>query len=75
MTVDVLHECCAGPDVSKKDAKACVPHPEREAAGAFTAETTTWGSTTSAARWDRLLAAEVTMVVIVAASDHWKAFS
>lgn len=73
--MDVLHERCVGLDISKKDAKAC-PYPEHEAAGSFTTETTTWGSTTNAvlALRDHLLAARVTLVVIEATSDYWKPF-
>lgn len=52
------------------------PHPECQAAGVFTTETTTWGSTTNAvlALRDHLLAAGVTLVVIEATSDYWKPF-
>jgi len=74
--VDVLHERCAGVDISKKDAKACARSPSRKRRGSFTNETTTWGSTTNAvlALRDHLLAAEVTLVVIEATSDYWKPF-
>lgn len=74
--MDVLHERCAGVDISKKDAKACVRSPSRKRRGSFTNETTTWGSTTNAvlAPRDHLIAAEVTLVVIEATSDYWKPF-
>lgn len=74
--MDVLHERCAGLDISKKDAKACVRTPRTKRRGSFTTETTTWGSTTNAvlALRDHLLAAEVTLVVIEATSDYWKPF-
>ncbi|MCX5059082.1 MULTISPECIES: IS110 family transposase [Streptomyces] len=74
--MDVLHERCAGVDISKKDAKACVRAPSTKRRGSFTTETTTWGSTTNAvlALRDHLLAAEVTLVVIEATSDCWKPF-
>ncbi|CAM5455812.1 IS110 family RNA-guided transposase [Streptomyces canus] len=74
--MDVLHERCAGVDISKKDAKACVRSPSTKRRGSFTNETTTWGSTTNAvlALRDHLLAAEVTLVVIEATSDYWKPF-
>jgi len=74
--VDVLHERCAGVDISKKDAKACVRTPSAKRRGAFTTETTTWASTTNAvlALRDHLLAAQVTLVVIEATSDYWKPF-
>lgn len=73
-TVDVLHERCAGLDISKKDAKACVRTPSTKRRGSFTAETTTWGSATNAVLdlRDHLLAARVTPVVIEATSDCWK---
>ena len=74
--MDVLHERCAGVDISKKDAKACVRTPSTKRRGSFTTETTTWGSTTNAvlALREHLLAAEVTLVVIEATSDYWKPF-
>ncbi|MBY8883191.1 IS110 family transposase, partial [Actinacidiphila acidipaludis] len=74
--MDVLHERCAGLDISKRDAKACVRTPSTKRRGSFTTETTTWGSTTNAvlALRDHLLAAEVTLVVIEATSDYWKPF-
>ncbi|MCX4593257.1 IS110 family transposase [Streptomyces sp. NBC_01549] len=74
--MDVLHERCAGADISKKDAKVCVRAPSTKRRGSFTTETTTWGSTTNAvlALRDHLLAAEVTLVVIEATSDYWKPF-
>lgn len=74
--MDVLHERCAGLDISKKDAKACVRSPSTKRRGSFTTETTTWGSTTNAvlALRDHLLAVRVTLVVIEATSDYWKPF-
>lgn len=74
--MDVLHERCAGVDISKKDAKACVRTPSTKRRGSFATETTTWKSTTNAvlALRDHLLAAEVTLVVIEATSDYWKPF-
>ncbi|MFJ9382099.1 IS110 family transposase [Streptomyces sp. NPDC101455] len=74
--MDVLHERCAGLDISKKDAKACVRTPSTKRRGSFTTETTTWASTTNAvlALHDHLVAAGVTLVVIEATSDYWKPF-
>ncbi|TRO55831.1 IS110 family transposase [Streptomyces sp. IB201691-2A2] len=74
--MDVLHERCAGLDISKKDAKACVRPASSKRRGSFTTETTTWGSTTNAVLdlRDHLLAARVTLVVIEATSDYWKPF-
>ncbi|MFF2938034.1 IS110 family RNA-guided transposase [Streptomyces mirabilis] len=74
--MDILHERCAGLDISKKDAKACVRTPSTKRRGSFTTETTTWGATTNVvlALRDHLLAAEVTLVVIEATSDYWKPY-
>ncbi|MCH0570849.1 IS110 family transposase [Streptomyces sp. MUM 136J] len=74
--MDVLHERCAGLDISKKDAKVCVRTPSAKRRRSFANETTTWASTTNAvlALRDHLLAAEVTLVVIEATSDYWKPF-
>jgi hypothetical protein len=74
--MDVLHDRCAGLDISKRDAKACVRTPITMRRGSFTTWTTTWGSTTNAvlALRDHLLTAEVTLVVIEATSDYWKPF-
>jgi transposase len=74
--VDVLHERCAGVDIGKKEARACVRTPSTKRRGAFTTQTTTWGATTNQvlALRDHLLAAEVTLVVIEATSDYWKPF-
>ncbi|MCQ4080928.1 IS110 family transposase [Streptomyces sp. RB6PN25] len=74
--MDVLHERCAGLDISKKDAKACVRTPSTKRRGSFTNETTTWGSTTNAvlALREHLLAANVTLVVIEATSNYWKPY-
>ncbi|NEC88281.1 IS110 family transposase [Streptomyces sp. SID12501] len=74
--MDVLHERCAGLDISKKDAKVCVRTPSARRRGTFTTETTTWGATTNAVLElrDHLLAAQVTPVVMEATSDYWKPF-
>ena len=74
--MDVLHERCAGLDISKKDAKVCIRTPSPRRRGSFTNQTTTWGATTNQvlALCDHLLAANVTLVVIEATSDYWKPF-
>jgi transposase len=74
--VDVLHERCAGLDISKKDAKVCVRTPNTRRRGSFTTETTTWASTTNAILdlREHLIQAQVTLVVIEATSDYWKPF-
>ncbi|MER7578190.1 IS110 family transposase [Streptomyces sp. NPDC126514] len=74
--MDVLHERCAGMDISKKDAKVCVRVPSTKRRGSFTSEITTWGATTNAVLElrDHLVAAQVTLVVMEATSDYWKPF-
>lgn len=73
--MEVVHERCAGLDVSKKDAKVCV-----RVAGAGrrkTAETvTTWGSMTNQvlALREHLVAERVTCAVMEATGDYWKPF-
>ncbi|MFJ5266498.1 hypothetical protein ACIQAC_39195 [Streptomyces sp. NPDC088387] len=46
--MDVPHERCAGLDISKKDAKACVRTSSMKQRGTFPTETTTWDATTNA---------------------------
>ncbi|MFE6963056.1 IS110 family transposase [Streptomyces sp. NPDC057696] len=74
--MDVLHERCAGMDISKRDAKVCVRTPSQKRRGFFTTVTTTWGATTNAVLElrDHLLQAGVTLVVMEATSDYWKPF-
>lgn len=73
--MEVLHQRCAGVDVSKKAATVCV-----RVAGAGrrrTEETvTTWGSMTNQilALRDHLVQARVTLVVLEATGDYWKPF-
>jgi transposase len=73
--MEVVHQRCAGLDISKRDAKACV-----RVAGAGrrkTVETvTTWGSTTNQvlALRDHLVAQQVGCVVMEATGDYWKPF-
>jgi transposase len=73
--MDVLHPRCAGLDISKKDAKACLRLPGKRA-GTYTREVTTWGSTTNQilALRDFLIDANVTLVAIEATGDYWKPF-
>ena len=73
--MEVVHERCAGLDISKKDAKVCV-----RIAGAGrqrTTETvTTWGSMTNQilALRDHLIGEPVTCAVMEATGDYWKPF-
>lgn len=67
--MDVLHEKCAGIDISKRDAKVCVRLPGRRA-GQYTSVVTRWGSTTNEvlALREHLLREQVTLVVMEATS-------
>lgn len=73
--MEVVHERCAGMDISKKDAKVCV-----RVVGAGRRKTTetvsTWASTTNQilALRQHLLAEEVACVVMEATGDYWKPF-
>ena len=73
--MEVVHACCAGMDVSKRDAKVCVRIAGR--GRRKTVETVrTWASTTNAilALREHLIAEQVTLVVMEATSDYWKPF-
>ncbi|GAC1459499.1 MAG: hypothetical protein PVSMB10_17080 [Pseudarthrobacter sp.] len=74
--MDVVHERVAALDVSKKDAKVCVRAPGKRR-GAFTAEVTTWGSTTNQVLSLRefLVAQNVTLVIMESTGDYWKCFT
>ncbi|MER5793313.1 IS110 family transposase [Streptomyces sp. NPDC001980] len=74
--MDVLHERCAGIDISKRDAKVCVRTPSPKRKGTFTQQTTTFGATTNAIvdLREHLLDADVTLVVMEATGDYWKPF-
>ena len=73
--MDVVHPRCAGVDISKRDAKACV---RIQGAGRARARSTvtTWEAVTNRilALRDHLIAEEVTLVVMEATSDYWKPF-
>ena len=73
--MDVVHPRCAGLDVSKRDAKVCV-RIQAEGRTRATSKVTTWGAVTSQilALRDHLIAEGVTLVVMEATSDYWKAF-
>ncbi|HJR39885.1 MAG TPA: IS110 family transposase [Nocardioidaceae bacterium] len=73
--MDVLHERCAGIDISKKDAKVCVR--VNGSGRRRTLETvTTWSSMTNRilALRDHLIEQRVTCVVMEATGDYWKPF-
>lgn len=71
--MDVLCERCAGLDISKRDAKACV---RVATGGKINQTTTTWTSTTNQVRElaQYLLAERVGLVVIEAIGYYWGQF-
>ena len=73
--MEVVHPRCAGLDVSKKDAKACI-RVQGQGRRATSTTVTTWGSTTNEilALREHLLAEHVSCVVIESTSDYWKPF-
>ncbi len=73
--MEVVHQRCAGLDVSKRDAKVCVRSPGRRA-GSYVKPVTTFSSVTEdiLRLRDRLIEAEVTLVVMEATGDYWKPF-
>lgn len=72
--MDVLHERCAGMDISKKDAKVCVRTPST--GNRFKQTITTYGATSGEVLRLRrdLEAAQVSLVVMEATGDYWKPF-
>ena len=73
--MEVIHPRCAGLDVSKKDAKACIRVQGQGRRGTSTT-VTTWASTTTEilALREHLIAEQVSCVVIESTSDYWKPF-
>lgn len=73
--MEVVHPRCAGLDVSKRDAKACVRIAGRGRGGA-TSTVTTWGAVTNQvlALREHLIAEQVSLVVLEATGDYWKPF-
>jgi len=71
--MDVLYERCAGLDVSKRDAKACV---RVTTGGKITQTTTTWTSMTNQVHElaQYLLRERVGRIVIEATGDYWRQF-
>jgi len=72
--MDVLHQRCAGMDISKSDAKVCVRTPG--SGNRFTQTITTYGATSGEVLRLRrdLEAAQVSLVVMEATGDYWKPF-
>jgi len=73
--MEVVHQRCAGLDVSKRDAKVCVRSPGRRP-GSYLKPVTTFSSVTEdiLRLRDRLIEDEVTLVVMEATGDYWKPF-
>ncbi len=73
--MDVVHDRCAGIDISKRDAKVCV-QVRGSGRGRAKSTVTTWGAVTNHgfALRDHLIAEQVTLVVMEATSDYWKPF-
>lgn len=73
--MEVVHERCAGLDVSKRDAKVCVRAPGKRP-GSYVKPVSTFGSVTAEILRlrDHLIEANVTLVVLEATGDYWKPF-
>ena len=71
--MDLLHDRCAGLDVSKKDVKACVRSPGARANQRHS-EVRTFATTTNALLElrDWLVQQRVTLVAIEATGDYWR---
>jgi transposase len=72
--VEVLHDRCASLDVSKRDVKVCVRTPGKRRNQRHT-EVRTFATTTNELRKvrDWLIAQKVTLVVMEATGDYWRA--
>lgn len=73
--MEVVHERCAGLDVSKRDVKVCVRSPGKRC-GSYAKSVSTFGSVTAEILRlrDHLTAAGVSLVVLEATGDYWKPF-
>lgn len=73
--MEVIHERCAGMDISKRDAKVCLRTPGARA-GTYTKQVSTHGAMQQdiAALRDHLVVEQVTLVVMEATGDYWKPF-
>ena len=73
--MEVLHERCAGMDISKRDVKVCIRVPGAPG-GRYRNEVTTFGSMTDQILALRtfLLEQRVTLVVMESTGDYWKPF-
>ncbi|HZE16917.1 MAG TPA: transposase [Mycobacterium sp.] len=73
--MELLHERCAGLDIGKKDLKACVRTPGTKGKRSRRQEIRTFATTTNALLQlrDRLIAERVSLVVLEATGDYWRA--
>lgn len=73
--MEVLHERCAGMDISKRDAKVCVRVPGARP-GTYGKRITVHGAMHRdiAELRGHLLAQQVTLVVLEVTGDYWKPF-
>ncbi|MBK8459384.1 MAG: transposase [Micropruina sp.] len=73
--MEVVHERCAGMDISKRDAKVCVRTPGARA-GTYRKQLSVHGAMRRdiTALGDHLVAEHVTLVVMEATGDYWKPF-
>ncbi|EQD63073.1 transposase IS116/IS110/IS902 family protein [mine drainage metagenome] len=73
--MEVIHNRCAGLDISKRDAKVSIRIADSEK-GKAKSTVTTWGSVTNQILLlrDHLIEQRVTLVVMEATSDYWKPF-
>jgi transposase len=72
LVVEVVHQRCAGLDISKRDAKVCVRLAGEGPRGKASETVTTWGATTNQilALRDHLTRQRVTLVVMEATGDY-----
>lgn len=72
--MELLHARCAALDIGKKDLKACVRLPPGPGRKARRQEVRTFATTTNALLElrDRLIASQVTLVVLEATGDYWR---
>jgi transposase len=73
--MELLHERCAALDIGKKDLKACVRTPSPKGKRSRSQEIRTFATTTNALLQlrDWLIAERVSLVVLEATGDYWRA--
>ena len=75
VVMEVVHQRCAGLDVSKRDVKVCLRVPGKRR-GSYVKPVSTFGSVTGEILRlrEHLTAEQVTLVVMEATGDYWKPF-